>query len=135
MTPAIKVLVVDDDLMICEVLQEVLKTKGFQALVASDAQAGLDLARRYLPDVMLLDVMMPGINGFDICRRLKADAKTSGIKVIMVTALGRVSDVELAFQVGAVDYIHKPFENQRLLEKIAKAAGAAPGGPGPPRIS
>ena len=115
-----KILVVEDDFTIADNLQALLRVKGYQTLFAADGQAGVELARKEQPDIVLLDILLPKLGGFDVCRILKSDAKTKGIKIVMLTGLGRMGDVETAFSAGANDYLIKPYDNERLLKKIEK---------------
>jgi DNA-binding response OmpR family regulator len=124
---AIKVLIVEDEPVIADNLQALLQAKGFEAACALDGAEGVAAARKFKPDLMLLDIMLPKLNGFEVCRILKADPATKGIRVVMVTGLGRTGDVELAFAAGADDYLIKPYDTDRLFKKIEKVLS----GPGP----
>lgn len=115
-----KILIVEDDFTIADNLKALLTVKGHQVLFAADGQAGVEVARKEGPDVVLLDILLPKLGGFDVCRLLKTDGKTAGIKIIMLTGLGRMGDVETAFSAGANDYLIKPYDNERLLKKIEK---------------
>lgn len=115
-----KVLVIEDDFTVADNVQALLKVKGYQVAFAADGQTGVELARKEQPDVVLLDILLPKLGGFDVCRILKSDPKTKPIKIIMLTGLGRMGDVETAFSAGANDYLIKPFENERLVKKIEK---------------
>lgn len=116
----IKILVVEDDFSLAENLEALLKTKGFDVVLAPDGEIGLEKAKTYMPDIVLLDIMIPRISGFEVCRRLRSDEKTRHIKILMTTGLDRMADVEKAFSVGAADYLVKPFNGERLFKKIAK---------------
>ena len=118
-----KILIVEDDFALADNMQALLKIKGYEVHFAADGEAGVELARKVLPDVVLLDVMIPKISGFDVCRTLRSEPKTAKIKVIMVTGLGRMGDVEKAFSCGASEYLIKPFDNDRLLKKVEKVLG------------
>ncbi len=120
-----KVLIVEDEPAIAENLGALLRAKGYEALHAGDGAEAVEIARKDLPDVVLLDVKLPKMGGFDVCRILKAEAATQRIKIIMVTALGRMGEVETAFQNGADDYLIKPFDSDRLFKKIEKVLGPA----------
>jgi two-component system alkaline phosphatase synthesis response regulator PhoP len=124
---AIKVLIVEDESAIADNLQALLQAKGYEASCALDGPEGVDAARKFNPDLILLDIMLPRLNGFEVCRILKADAATKNIRVVMVTGLGRTGDVELAFAAGADDYLIKPYDTDRLFKKIQKVLS----GPGP----
>ena len=114
------ILIVEDEFEIAENLQALISAKGYQASVARDGAEGVAMARKLHPDLMLLDIILPKIGGFDVCKLLKSDPKTKDIRIIMITGLNRNSDVELAFQNGANDYIFKPFDSARLFKKIEK---------------
>ncbi len=116
----IKVLVVEDDFSLAENLEMLLKTKGFDVALAPDGQVGLEKALTYMPDIVLLDIMIPRVSGFEVCRRLRSGEKTKHIKILMTTGLDRVADVEKAFSAGAADYLVKPFDGARLFKKIEK---------------
>jgi adenylate cyclase len=122
---AARILVVEDEPNVAENLELLLTAKGYEVAVAVDGPEGLAKARSLKPDLMLLDVMLPKMGGLDVCRLIKGDANTKRIKIIMVTGLGRMGDVETAFQGGANDYVIKPFETERLLKKIEKVLAAA----------
>jgi CheY-like chemotaxis protein len=119
-----RVLIVEDELDIAENIAALLAAKGHRATIVADGAEALRLARKELPELILLDVMMPRMSGFDVCRLLRADPKTAKLKVLMVTGLGRGGDVEEAFAAGANDYLIKPFDSDRLFKKIDKVLGA-----------
>jgi diguanylate cyclase (GGDEF)-like protein/PAS domain S-box-containing protein len=113
-----KILVVDDTPANLAVAVNYLEDHGFQVLVAQDGEEGLERARVVQPDLILLDVMMPGISGFETCRRLKAIESTRDIPVIFMTALTDTADKVAAFAAGGVDYVTKPFQIEELLARI-----------------
>lgn len=121
-----KILVVEDDFALADNLQALLRAKGYEVHFAPDGTAAVEAARKVLPDVVLLDVLIPKLGGFDVCRVLRSEERTKAIKVIMVTGLGRVADVDQAFAAGAADYLVKPFDTDRLLKKIEKVLGREP---------
>jgi len=113
------ILVVEDHLETRELLAYNLKAAGHNVRTASTGQAGLDLAARSRPDLVLLDVMLPGgLDGLEVCRRLKQDAKTRSIPVIMLTALGEEVDRIVGLELGAEDYVAKPFSPRELLLRV-----------------
>ena len=114
-----QILLVDDHPDNLAVLSTVLEREGYRIMFAKDGATALELAQKALPDLILLDVMMPGIDGFETCRRLKANPKTSDIPIIFLTARIDTSDVVEGFQAGGVDYIHKPFEDKELQVRVA----------------
>ena len=111
-----KILAVDDEDSIRELLELQLKRNGYETLTAADGQAALEQAAQ--ADLVLLDVMLPGIDGFEVCRRLKADPSTQAIPVIMLTAKSEESDKVLGLELGAGDYMVKPFSVRELLARI-----------------
>lgn len=112
------ILVVDDTPTNLEVLFDYLSDSGFRLLVAEDGESALETAKYALPDLILLDVLMPGIDGFETCRRLKADAATADIPVIFMTALTETLDKVKGFNLGAADYITKPFQQEEVLARV-----------------
>jgi DNA-binding response OmpR family regulator len=117
---ALKILIIEDEAAIADNLQALLSAKGYEVHLASDGSQGVAIARKERPDLVLLDIMLPKLGGFDVCRILKMDAATQKSKVIMITGLGRMGDVETAFKNGADDYIIKPFDTERLFKKLDK---------------
>lgn len=113
-----KVLIVDDEQDIVESLQFVLEAAGFECHCAYNGEEGLNLAREILPDLIILDVMMPKINGFKICRLLKYDSKYRNIPILMVTARSQMEDKQIGEETGVDEYITKPFELDEIVEKV-----------------
>ena len=112
------ILIVDDTLTNLEVLFECLTDAGFRILVAEDGMSAIQNAKYALPDLIVLDILMPGVDGFETCRRLKADEATAEIPVIFMTALTETVDKVKGFNVGAVDYITKPFQQEEVLARV-----------------
>jgi DNA-binding response OmpR family regulator len=110
---------VDDNSTNLGVLTEYLEEQGFEVLSAEDGYMGLEIAQFAQPNLILLDVMMPGIDGFETCRRLKANDKTQDIPVIFMTALESTKDKVNGFKVGGVDYITKPVQQEEVLARIS----------------
>ncbi len=108
-------LVVDDDLALAEMLGIVLRGEGFEPSFVADGDAALAAFRRDRPDVVLLDLMLPGINGIEVCRRLRAE---SGVPIVMLTAKGDTGDIVLGLESGADDYIVKPFKAKELVARV-----------------
>lgn len=115
-----KILIVDDEQDIVETLVFMLQQKGYECIFAYDGEAGLKLAKEEAPDLIILDVMMPKINGYKICRLLKYDARYKNTPIIMVTARGQEQDKLIGEETGADEYITKPFEFNDIIEKIEK---------------
>ncbi len=112
------ILIVDDTPANISVLLEYLHQQGFKGLVARDGLRALEQVKHARPDLILLDVVMPGLDGFETCRRLKADADTAEIPVIFMTALSETTDKMKGFEAGAVDYVTKPFQHEEVLARI-----------------
>jgi len=112
------VLIADDDAACLQILYETLSGAGFELVVANDGGMALDLARKQVPDLVLLDVLMPDTNGLEVCRRLKEDPSTSEIPVVFMTSRDETRCRIEAFEVGGVDYIGKPFEEAELLARV-----------------
>lgn len=115
-----KILVVDDEKDITETLSFMLKAAGYDVITASDGEEGLKFAKEENPDLIILDVMMPKINGYKIARLLKYDNKYKHIPIIMVTARGQDSDKLIGEETGANEYITKPFEFEEVLTSVQK---------------
>jgi DNA-binding response OmpR family regulator len=125
------VLVADDDPLVLRSLQFVLKAAGFRVVVVGDGAAALDQVHMEKPRVALLDVMMPRMNGLDVCRAIKADEDLKDIRVFLVTARAMAQERDRGLQAGADDYITKPFSHRELAQKVRAAFEAAtPVGPG-----
>lgn len=117
-TPFPKVLVVDDDALVRRSTRLLLESCGFQVVTLDRGDAALDTARREQPDVLLLDVMMPDVDGWETLSRLHADPETSGIPVVIFTAREHARGRRLARELGAVDYVQKPFEAQAFVDLL-----------------
>ncbi|TSA01907.1 MAG: DNA-binding response regulator [Nitrospiraceae bacterium] len=113
-----KVLVIEDDRHIAEILGMALATQHFTPIVASDGGMGLSEARRLLPSLILLDLMLPIMDGREVCRLLRADEKTRHIPIIIVTAKGEEEDRVAGLELGADDYVVKPFSTRELVARI-----------------
>ena len=116
--PKTKVLVIEDDRSLVEVLTYNLKAAGYEVLVATDGQDGLLKAQTKSPDLVVLDLMLPVVDGLDVCRRLRAGESTRDLAIIMLTAKAEESDELIGFSLGADDYVTKPFSVKVLLERI-----------------
>jgi two-component system phosphate regulon response regulator PhoB len=113
-----QILIVEDDRSLAEVLDYNLRQDGYQTIVASDGQEGLRQARLRVPDLVILDLMLPLIDGLELCRRLRADPATRNLLVLMLTAKSEETDEVVGFSVGTDDYVAKPFSVKVLLERI-----------------
>jgi sigma-B regulation protein RsbU (phosphoserine phosphatase) len=117
--PPSTILVVDDSATNLQVLVRTLQGTGHRILAAKDGPTALDIARRTQPDLMLLDVMMPGMDGFEVCRAMKAQPDTRNTVVIFLSARGEVSDKVSGLELGAIDYITKPIQGEEVLARVA----------------
>lgn len=112
------VLIVDDEKDIVEAIEYNLEKEGLKVYKAYDGHSGLRSAREKLPDLILLDLMLPGIGGLEVCKILKKEAKTSNIPIIMLTAKGEEADKVVGLELGADDYITKPFSMRELVARV-----------------
>ena len=112
------VLIIEDERDLAELLAFNLEKEGFKAVVATDGLEGLEAATRQLPDLVLLDLMLPGMLGTDVCKNLKKNERTAPIPVIMLTAKGEEIDKVVGFEVGADDFVVKPFSTRELLLRV-----------------
>ena len=118
-----KILIVDDEKDLVETIIFQLEGSGYEAIAAYDGQEGLDKARKDKPDLIILDLMLPKLDGYKVCRMLKFDEKYKDIPIIMFTARAQEQDKKLGLEVGANAYITKPFELEVLLAKIKELLG------------
>ena len=117
--PPSTILAVDDSPTNLQVLVRTLSGSGHRILAARDGATALEIARKARPDLMLLDVMMPGLDGFDVCRRIKSERETRDTVVIFLSARGEVSDKLSGFELGAIDYITKPIQAEEVVARVA----------------
>jgi len=113
-----KILVVDDEADLVETIQFALELEGYNVLVASNGEEGLNIARQEKPDLILLDLMLPKLDGYKVCRLLKFDERYKSIPILMLTARTQEKDKILGKETGANEYITKPFEMDELMAKI-----------------
>ncbi|MBI2502166.1 MAG: sigma-54-dependent Fis family transcriptional regulator [Candidatus Latescibacteria bacterium] len=113
-----RILVVDDTPANLKLMSRAMAGAGYEAMVASSGEVALQLAERFVPDLVLLDVTMPGLDGFEVCRRLKQDEATRAIPVIFLTARDETTDLLEGFRAGGVDYVTKPFQKEEVLVRI-----------------
>lgn len=124
-----RILVIDDDQAIAELIKVNLDLLGHQVTTANDGIKGLALAQQNRPDLIVLDVMMPDLDGFTVCQRLRQNTNTNGIPILMLTALGMTRDKVKGFDSGADDYLVKPFEIPELqvrVRALLRRAGSVP---------
>ncbi|MGH8728311.1 MAG: response regulator transcription factor [Burkholderiales bacterium] len=115
-----KVLIVDDEPNIVTSLEFLMEANGFEVLIARNGEEALQAASIHRPDLILLDVMLPVKNGFEVCQKLRESADLSAIKILMLTAKGRDIEIAKGKAVGADDYITKPFSTQELVERVRR---------------
>ena len=134
-----RILLVDDEPSIVKMVGKRLEVEGFDVLTAGDGQEGLRRAQADAPDVIILDLMLPKLNGYEVCTMLKQDTRYQNIPIVMFSAKAQDKDEKLGLECGADGYIRKPFKAQELLEKIrsllpAAAATSLPSTPAPPAV-
>jgi DNA-binding response OmpR family regulator len=124
-------LVVDDEARIVKLVRDYLERAGFHVLAARDGEMALSLARREQPDLIVLDLMLPGVDGLDVCRRLRQE---SGVPIIMLTARVEEADRVVGLELGADDYVTKPFSPRELVARVRATLRRAGGEVGPPTV-
>ena len=112
------ILIVEDEKDIVKMLDYNLKKEGFRALSVRNGEGAIDLVRREHPDMIILDLMLPGMDGLEVCKTLKGDSKTASIPIIMLTAKSQESDKVVGLELGADDYVTKPFSPRELIARI-----------------
>ena len=112
------ILTIDDDTMQRTMIQKTLEKRGFTVITASDGQEGLEMALRQKPHIILLDVMLPGMRGYDVCKRLKSDARTKDIPVLFLTALDDPKEVIAQYDMGGEVHLSKPINPRELILQI-----------------
>jgi DNA-binding response OmpR family regulator len=110
-----KILIVDDDKNICELLRLYMEKEGFETCISNDGKDALEKFKTFSPDLILLDIMLPELDGWQVCREIR---KTSNVPIIMLTAKGEVFDKVLGLELGADDYVVKPFESKEVVARI-----------------
>ena len=118
-----KILVVDDEIYIVHILDFSLGMEGYEVITALDGDQALERVKAEKPDLIVLDIMMPKLDGYEVCKNIKSSAETQHIPVILLSAKGRNVDQKLGFDVGADDYITKPFSPRKLVERINQLLG------------
>ncbi len=117
-TPSSKILIADDNQQNCELLDAYLSDAGYQIVMAYDGQEALDRVVDSQPDLILLDIMMPKLSGYEVCEQLKEDAVTKNIPILMVTALNEMGDIERAVAAGCDDFLTKPVNRLELTTRV-----------------
>ena len=113
-----RILIADDNLQNADLLNEYLGDDEFTTAIAHDGDEAMRLIREFRPDVLLLDIMMPKLSGFEVCKRLKADAGTRNLPVLMITALDQPSDIDRAVEAGTDDFLTKPINQTELIRRV-----------------
>jgi two-component system phosphate regulon response regulator PhoB len=127
-TPRTRILLIEDERDLTEVLTYNLQREGYETLVAHDGQEGLRKAQSLLPDLIILDIMLPVMSGLDVCRELRAGDRTRDIPIIILTAKAEETDQVVGFSLGADDYVTKPFSVKVLLQRIKALQRRVEGG-------
>lgn len=125
MTNGRHVLIIEDEAPLRERLARILGFEGFRVTTAADGREGIEAARSDRPQLVICDLLMPGINGFGVCRALRDDPRTSDVPVVVLSALSAASDRERVASLGAVHYLTKPFRTSELLEVVRACLGPA----------
>lgn len=118
-----RILAVDDEPHILKLVSFALSAKGFSIIEAADGLSAIEVAQTEQPDLILLDVMMPALDGYEACRRLKADPATSHIPVVMLSAKSQQAEQAIGLDCGAIDYICKPFTPKDLVAQVQRVLG------------
>jgi two-component system phosphate regulon response regulator PhoB len=113
-----RILIIEDERDIGELLEYNLQKEGYDTILANNGESGLEIARKEKPNLLILDLMLPGIDGLDVCRLIKSDSDIKDISIVMLTALGQEEDIVKGLESGADDYITKPFSFKVLIARI-----------------
>ncbi len=124
-----RILIVDDEPNIVISLEYLMKREGYEVATAGDGEAALEALATAAPDLVILDVMLPKMNGFEVCRRMRADPRWRGTRVLMLTAKGRDTEVQKGLGLGADLYVTKPFSTKELVAQVRQLLASA-GSPG-----
>jgi DNA-binding response OmpR family regulator len=123
---ASRILIIDDEPNIVLSLEFLMKREGFEVAVAGDGESALRAMAERRPDLVILDVMMPRLNGFEVCQRIRAAPALAGVRVLMLTAKGRESEMKKGLELGADAYVTKPFSTRDLVAEIRRLLEARP---------
>ncbi len=118
-----QVLIVDDDPNILFLISEVLTRNGYEPLMAYSGAAALELIKLHRPELVVLDIMIPGLDGFEVCKKIKADPELKDTRIIILTAKTKAADIQTGLAAGADSYFTKPFKITELLEKVKELLG------------
>ncbi len=119
-----RILIIEDDPAVLRAISYMLEKEGYEVLTAMNGLEGLTKAKGENPDLLVLDVMLPGIDGFEVCHRLRAESQTAQLPILMLSAKGQAADKSMGLQVGANEYLTKPVERLVLLGKVGDLLGA-----------
>ena len=122
---AYHILIAEDEPNIVISLEFLMREAGYDVAVANNGTDAVDLAEKLRPDLVVLDVMLPAVNGFEVCRRIRESPTTRDVRVLMLTARGRESEMEKGLAAGANAYMTKPFSTKELVDAVASLLGAA----------
>lgn len=122
-----RILIVDDEPNIVLALELLMKREGYETRTAGDGEAALEAARAFRPDLLILDVMMPRMDGYEVCQRLRADPGMKDVVIVMLTAKGREVEKEKGLALGADLYITKPFSTRDVVSRVREGLAAKPG--------
>lgn len=122
---AYKILIAEDEPNIVISLEFLLKEAGYEVAIARDGAEAIRMAGAFRPDLVVLDLMLPSVNGFEVCRWIRSNPETRDAKVLMLTARGRESEMEKGLASGANAYLTKPFATRELMDKVLELLGAA----------
>jgi DNA-binding response OmpR family regulator len=120
-----RILIVDDEPNIVISLEWLMKSEGFETLVVGDGEGALAAVAQNAPDLVILDVMLPSMNGFEVCRRIRAERRWDGIKILMLSAKGRGTEVAKGLGLGADAYVTKPFSTRELVAQVKQLLGGS----------
>jgi DNA-binding response OmpR family regulator len=118
-----RILIVDDEPSIVMPLEFLMRREGYEVATAADGETALGAVAEQAPDLVILDVMLPRMSGFDVCRALRADARLRGLRILMLSAKGRESEVEKGLGLGADAYVTKPFSTRELVARVRQLLG------------
>jgi len=120
-----KILIVDDEAHILNIIKFNLKKRGYDITIASNGEEAIEKIKGNIPDLLIIDVMMPKMSGYDVCRILKEDEKYKDMPIIMLSAKSQLEDIEVAKELGITKYLTKPFSPMMLMKKVVEIIGEA----------
>ena len=123
-----RILIADDEPNIVLALELLMKREGYETRTTGDGEAAVEAAKAFHPDLILLDIMMPKMDGYEVCQRLRADPEFKNVVIVMLTAKGREGEKEKGLALGADLYITKPFSTRDVIRKVKEGLASKPGG-------